>query len=1013
VLKYFGSYEMKKGTRKILFDREDHELLVIVSEVLNRDISRKYIKNLLNPYLHPHGIKEMAASRELRIAYAVVHLLNSLEVGEEKDRLAALRLLRDEVLYSNKGYLRKNTARVLIQIMKRLVRSEGDSISRLELAHDFRMVATGKPRVVRKQLRRYHLLEMSEEWNQIATDDHVHDVNTKGRKSPTHLIMDAWIKGIRRLKVVYYNYVRSDVAAELLEAAEIMGIRVRIGVELSSRFRNRYVQFIWAPRGLLDAQDYLKFLEEPEVKAFTEEGRIVSQYRGRFVLSVLREFNERHRKEIGERYGIEIPFLEEKEFRTFVGTGQVSILHLAEFIHSKILPEMRARTAELRNLYNGAESDEKNRLMSLVEEMNVLDSEAIVEKYLRPSCNPNIPDPNVPRDDPDVPQLLMLSPRELIGRMTRLHSGYSITLGLTDLAIEDVLELLYDCRGMITHLENFNLKDYIMGRNPHYSKINELQRAINDGNVIYLKRIITDIIKGLKVSDHDRGGDRIAKFIHILHDIEAFQSYYKGSNLRSRVGSDSTGRSHHLYGMGMVIKDTLPSRAQREIKKSPPTSRLTVPIHTGVFLRVNYVPRTITNSLLGALYRLSSRFPGLTFMGKKRREEWEIMRHSTMIGTKGNVVTLGGIDEESSNELYLTPPERRKEGPQISWTYMNSSLKNWIKVLCGFVPAFVTFFLTKDWWLLAYFGAFIWFGITGLRNILQSVLGGGGIRRSPLLRWNDYVNWERLTDSLLFTGFSVPLLDYIVKTVILDRMFGITVATGPVALYSVMAVANGLYISTHNAFRGLQRGVVVGNFFRTVISIPLALLLNILAGGILSAFGIAGADLILQKWAAIISKAASDCVAGVIEGLADRYQNIRIRLRDYRGKLEQVFDTYTRMEILFPESDVLEMLESPKRFIRRIKEKTSDLEKIVIINALDLLYFWMYQPRAESALKMIVREMSHEERQIFIRTQTVLERNREISQLFVNGVVGKNFSRALSFYLDRSAEYLFEIRKVV
>jgi hypothetical protein len=1001
---------MNRHMEKILFDREDHELLVIVSEVLNRDISRKYIKNLLNPYLHPHGIKEMAASRELRIAYAVVHLLNSLEVGEEKERLAALRSLRDEVLYSTKGYLRKNTARVLLQIMKRLVRSQGVSRNRLELAHDFRMAATGKPRVVREQLRKYHLLEMSEEWNQIATDDHVHDVNTKGRKSPTHLIMDAWIKGIRRLKVIYYNYVRSDVAAELLEAAEIMGIRVRIGVELSPRFRNRYVQLIWAPRGLLDAQDYLQFLEEPEVKAFTEEGRIVSEYKGRFVLSLIREFNERHSQDIGERYGIEIPFLDETEFRTFVGTGQVSILHLAEFIHSKILPEMRARTEELKSCYESAVREEKIRLTTLVEEMNTLDSETVVEKYLRPSCNPDIPDPNTPREDPDVPELLMLSPRDLIERLTHLHSGYSVTLGLTDLAIEDVLELLYDCRGMITHLENFNLKDYIMGRNPHYSEINELQRVINDGNVMALKRIIRNIIERLDKSGH---ADRIEKFIEILYNIESFQSYYKGHRLRSRVGSDSTGRSHHLYGMGLVINDTLPPAAQREIKKSSPASRFTIPIHTGVFRRVNYVPRRNTNSLFSALYRRAGRIPGLGFFGKKRHEEWEIIRYSTVIGAEGNVVTLGGIDEERTNNLSLNPPEMRKMGKNLPWTYMKSGLKNWIKVLCGFVPAFLTFYLTKDWWLLAYFGAFLWFGITGLRNILQSVLGGGGLRRSPLLRWNDYVSWERLTDSLLFTGFSVPLLDYIVKTVILDRMFGITVATGPVVLYSVMAVANGLYISTHNAFRGLQRGAVYGNFFRTVISIPLALLFNILAGAILSGFGIAGADIILQKWAAIISKAASDCVAGVIEGLADRYQNIRVRLRDYRGKLEQVFDTYTRMEVLFAESDVLEMLESPKRFIRTIKKEASDLEKIVIINALDLLYFWMYQPRAESALKMIVREMSQEERQILIRTQAVLERNREISQLFVDGVVGKNFSRALSFYLDRSREYLRTIKKVI
>jgi len=1004
------SQRMKRPMEKILFDREDHELLVIVSEVLNRDISRKYIKNLLNPYLHPHGIKEMAASRELRIAYAVVHLLNSLEVGEAKERLAALRSLRDEVLYSTKSYLRKNTARVLIQIMKRLVRSKGDYRSRLELAHGFRMVATGKPRVVREQLRKYHLLEMSEEWNQIATDDHVHDVNTKGRKSPTHLIMDAWIKGIRRLKVIYYNYVRSDVAAELLEAAEIMGIRVRIGVELSPRFRNRYLQLIWAPRGLLDAQDYLQFLEEPDVKAFTEEGRIVSEYKGRFVLSLIREFNERHSREIGERYGIEIPLLDEAEFRTFVGIGQISILHLAEFIHSKILPEMRVRTEELTTVYTHAVKEEKIRLMTLVEEMNTLDSEAIVEKYLRPSCNPNIPDPTIPEDNPEVPQLLMLSPRDLIERMAHLNPGYSVTLGLADLAIEDVLELLYDCRGMITHLENFNIKDYIMGRNPHYREINELQRAINDGNVIVLKRIIRNVIERLDSSEHP---DRIEKFIEILYNIESFQSYYKGHRLKSRVGSDSTGRSHHLYGMGMVINDTLPPAAQREIKKSPPGSRFIIPIHTAVFRRVNYVPREITNSYLSALYHWADRIPGLRFFGKKRHEEWEIIRYSTVIGTEGNVVTLGGIDEESSNGLSLNPPEMRKKGKKISWIYLNSSLKNWIKVLCGFVPAFFTFYLTKDWWILAYFGAFLWFGITGLRNILQSVMGGGGIGRSSLLRWNDYVSWERLTDSLLFTGFSVPLLDYIVKTVIMDRIFGITVTTGPVVLYSVMAVANGLYISTHNTFRGLQRGAIVGNFFRTVISIPLALLFNILAGAVLSGFGISGSDLILQKWAAIISKAASDCVAGVIEGLADRYQNIRVRLRDYRSKLEQVFDTYTRMEVLFAESDVLKMLESPKSFIRTIQEEASDLEKIIIINALDLLYFWMYQPRAESALKMIVREMSQEERQILRGTQAILERNREISQLFVDGVVGKNFSRALSFYLERSTEYLRAIKKVI
>lgn len=1001
---------MKNRTLPILFDKEDHDLLDIVNEVLHRDKSRVYIKNLLNPYLHPHGIREMAASRELRIAYAVAHLLNSLDVGEAKDRLSALRSLRDEVLSSAETPFRMNTARVLVQIMKMLVRRQGDLRSRLELAHDFRLAASGRPRVIREQLSRHHLLEMPEEWNQIATDDHVHDVNTKGRKSPSHLIMDAWIKGIRRLKIIYYNYVKADVAEELLEAAQIMGIRVRIGIEFTPRFRDRYVQIIWAPRGLLDTQDYLNFLKEPHVAAFTEEGEKVSEYKQRYVLAILDEFNSRHRNTIKQTYGIDLDPIEESEFLEFVGIGQMSILHLAELIHTRMLPAMQARTEELRSIHTLSGEKDRDEIERLVDDMNNLDSEAIVEKFLRPSSNPGIPDPNTPRDDPDLPGLLRLSPSELVERFERLHSGYSITLGLSGLEVEDVLEIIYDCGGKITHLENFNLKDYITGKTPPYGEINELQRALNSGNVISLKRILQSIIHKVDSSDHPDRESRKEKLTTILHDIGSLHGLYDNSILTSRIGSDSAGRSHHLYGMGLVIRETLPSRVQKNIQTTLSDSRFIVPIHTRVYLRVAYIPREISSPFIRGLSRWAKNVPGLRFIGKRRQEEWVTIKNSTVIGGQGNVVTLGGIDVERTNQLFLHPPEEHERSNPVSWRYMNSTLKNWIKILLGFLPAFLTFYLTKDWWLLGYFGAFIWFGITGLRNILQSVLGGGGFRRSPLLKWDDYVSWERLTDSLLFTGFSVPLLDYVIKTVILDRMFGITVATGPVVLYTVMAIANGIYISSHNAFRGFQKGVIIGNFFRTVLSIPLAILFNIVLGAILFAFGIPGVNLVLQKWAAIISKAASDCVAGIIEGLADRYRNIDIRQRDYRSKLDQLFNSYALMEIFFPESDILKMLDSPDELFRKLHSEATDLEHIVSIHALDLLYFWMYQPRAEGALRMIMKELSPEELRIFVQTQSILSREREISQLFLDGIVGKNFSRALSFYLDRSGQYLRTIR---
>jgi hypothetical protein len=232
------------STSKLFFDKQDHRLLRMVNDMISKDPAFPDDQRRFFHYFHPRGIKEMAESREFRIAYAVIHLLASLERGQIENRLNALRALRDEVLCGADQGLKKNTARVLLEIMKELVRAHGNYPRQLLLARDFSLVASGKPRIVRDYLERYHLLEMPEEWNQLAFDDHVHDANTKGRKSATHLIMDAWIKGIRRLRVIYYNFIRPETAAELLEAAETMGIMVRIGIEFNASFYDGYAQII-------------------------------------------------------------------------------------------------------------------------------------------------------------------------------------------------------------------------------------------------------------------------------------------------------------------------------------------------------------------------------------------------------------------------------------------------------------------------------------------------------------------------------------------------------------------------------------------------------------------------------------------------------------------------------------------------------------------------------------------------------------------------------------------------
>ncbi|MEW5908965.1 MAG: hypothetical protein AB1659_04105, partial [Thermodesulfobacteriota bacterium] len=462
------------------------------------------------------------------------------------------------------------------------------------------------------------------------------------------------------------------------------------------------------------------------------------------------------------------------------------------------------------------------------------------------------------------------------------------------------------------------------------------------------------------------------------------------------------------------IIETLPKRARKQTGKDVRLDlREIIPIRMTVSKTLQFIPRQDGRHAGQLRYWLAGVLPAGEWLGLICREGWEVDPMATRMTEPGNIVTLGGAQKEIDNNLDLDPPESRVKLRRFRWRYLNSHLQNTIKVIIGFIPAFFTFALTKDWWFLAYFGAFIWFGITGLRNILQSVLGGGGFRRSPLLNWNDYISWTRITDSLLFTGFSVPLLDYIVKSLILDRVFGITVGTHPVLLYTFIAVANGIYLSSHNIARGLPKGAVYGNFFRSVLSIPIAIGFNMVIGFILTLAGVAGVNFELQKWAAIISKAASDVMAAIIEGLADRNKNILARLREYKLKFYQLFDIYAQLELLYPEIRAFKILDRSARHRNRENAEARDLEKIIMIHALDLLYFWMYQPRSRTALRQFLNTLSEDERYILFSSQFTLQRHREISQLFIDGIIGYNFPKPLSFYLSRHEEYLEVVKQMI
>jgi len=990
-----GPGKFSKRTGFLFFDKRDHEMIRIVNSVYDARTIPGYATRLYYPFFHPLGIKELAESRGLRTAYAIVNLLASMEREEIDNRLRALQGLKEDIFSVADGPMPMNTARVLLQIMKELVRARGAYARQLQLAHDFRMAAFGKPRVVRQFLDRYHLLEMPEEWNQMTFDDHVHDANTSGRKTPTHLIMDAWIKGIRRLRVIYYHYIEPKFAAELIEAARIMEIDLRIGIEFRAKFQDRYISFVWVSRGFTDVQAFLCFLSQPHVADFMEKGKEVVHFQEKCVLELLEEFNAFHLDRLCKDLDLILAPPHAREFLDFARPGQASALYLAEYLHTRV---QKAASDWINTMDRESESDagKIERKKAKIQGLGVRD---ILSGYLCPSHESDPFSFFIEDHQPEIPDRLKLDFSQLLKDIHSLHHEFRITLNLNGLRPEDVLELLYDSEGAITRIEILNLKNFtdLNSQNDIQQDIiavNQLQKSINEGSLLKLKQGVRKIIQNAGSCGRNNGG-RMKKLMEILHDIDGLRYMYSVTPLKSRIGSDSTGKPHRAFGMGFGVVDTLAPRALAKIRQGK-ESRLVLPITAQVCRRITSRP------LKGRILRHLPCFHSRLF---KAKQEWMFDSFSLNMGGKGNIVTLGKMFTGGENGFNVSREAGTRAVKEKSWQNLNTKVKNILKCVVGFIPAFCCFFLTKEWWLLACFGAFIWFGITGVRNILQSLLGGVGLKRSSLMKWNDHISWDRLSDSLLFTGFSVPLLDYFVKTLLLDRGLGIDMKSSPLVLYSVMALANGIYLFSHNTFRGLPKGAGTWNFFRSILSIPIALVFNMFIGFTLAFFNIPGIDGILQKWAAIISKAASDTMAGLIEGLADRFHNMRLRERDIQQKFSDLFETYSRLALLFPETEELKILEKPDALFNNRNSEVRDLTVMIVINCLDLLYFFMFLPRARLVMEEMVSRLTPEEKHIFFLSQKLLSREQQISRLFVDGILGRNFSRPLSFYLTSHEDY--------
>ncbi len=1002
---------------QLFFDKQDYELLSFINKVLIMEGDAHTSEDMLNVNLHPHGIKTLALSREMLVANAMIRLLGSTEGRDSSYRLQALQTLYDEVLNSAKTSFRRNTARVLVEIMKALVRAHGDIQKQLYLASDFRHAAQGKPVAVRRFLQEYGLVEMPEDWSQLAFDHHVHDANTKGRKSATHLLMDAWLKGIRYITVIYYNYINEETAYELMHAAAIIGIHLRIGIEYSLPFGDKHIQFVWAPRHATNPERFLEFLAEAPMQHLMSLGRQASAWRQRLVFALLEVWNSTHMPNLAADVGLmpqDFPMLCKEDFLKFVGAGQASRSHLVGFIHEKTLPVLQRRAEALVEEANSLPLDKQEESLAILQKQHDLikgfTQGYVFDTYVARHANMELESEVMRADNAHLPQLMRLTPLSLLDWLTSFQDSGFIILNLAGLTAEDVLTLLWQCQGLISHLELYNLREWDGHNFAHIQEISLLQQALNSGSIPRIKALILRMLKEREALDasmettdnvealafHKRRKEVLKE---ILSNIITLRNFYCSSKLRSRMGSNTTDRINVHSQMGIVFPETLPRRAQKALEKEG--KKTEIPFHIAIRSLLSYTPLTYTRQK-SAWLRIIRALPFCGHYGHAQEKEWRTNSASAVHGAQSNMRLLQ-VPRRKESLL-------KKEQKMPPVRYLTTRLQNCLKVILGLIPAAIAFHYTQTWWVLAWFGPIIWFGITGVRNIIQAVVAGTGFYRYSLLRWKDYVSWSRLCDSLMYTGFSVPILELGVRIFLLQDTLHMTSVSDPLVVYTVMSVVNGVYIAWHNLLRGFPKEAVIGNLFRSVLAIPVALLFNALFEDfLLYVLQIQNPDALLQNTAAIVSKLASDTVAAIIEGYADQKNLLRLRTWDYTTKLQGTFNTYARIDLAFPQEDINDMLSHPKTLLAKLGEKDPALKEEVIINALDFMYFWYYRPRSQQVFQRMLRRMTSDERKVFGLFQLVLGREREVSQIFVDGLVGRNFGPSLAFYLEKHAEYVKRI----
>lgn len=754
------------------------------------------------PDSHPKGFIKEFKKRRTTIAETYLRITKSLDAANYKERIEALNLLAEHINYSRSLQMPLNAARVQLALMKKVVQSRGNKRVQLEYMRDFTVSSFGHPRSIRKFLKKLDMIEVPETGKELRDlrmgwDYHVHDNSSYGRKEPTQLIIDAFIKGMSELTIAHNNLNAEDAVKESLEAGRILGIKVNIAIEFSALTHGKRFHYMYIlPQFSSKKKRFKQFLKEKadDLKEFLHELDENEKKRKIAIIHLIDYFNIEFLPKINKGYEPNsIYYLAPLTIEDEDELDSVKLFsrrQLGEFLY----PRMK-KVLEKRALYITAL---KNRVFNFPENFSEREKENIFKRYVKIREEYR----TLSAEKLRIEYFSHTEKTEVETAVSSLDDIYKLAQNTgarikfiqpLEHGLQEAVFMILENYKLISLTEIFNMYDSIDTKESEFIAFTRFIELLNNGDV---KGLVTFCWKNnLEVNEID---------------LENAAKYIFENKLIPTIGSDATGRSTFVPGMGFIF--------QRRIRKE----------QFKYFTKSHYnLPREISD----LIYRMGDAPKPL--LGESHQ---------------GQIISLGQIDKYQDNELGDENNERLISVSD-AWEYLNPAIRNFIFILIGFIPAYFTVGVEY---------ALLWFTITGSRNIFVDLISGNGFRPN---QWNiENINWTNVANSLFWTGFSVPILGFVKAQFDVIWTAEHTGGMYEFSKFFFINTANGMYLASHNYIRGFDKATIKANFFRSILAWPLAAAFSPLGNtlGVLS---------IVQ------AKFWSDFVAAIIEGSA-KYKNI-------------------------------------------------------------------------------------------------------------------------------------------